>query len=95
MPKRYSPEIRRRVLELLKAGGKVAEVPADLGVSTRTIYNWRRLDRQRSQPGSEQHRSCRADRRASADRAARVGARGRSAGRGAAPRGGAPKGRSR
>jgi transposase-like protein len=44
MPKRYPPEFRRRVLELLKAGGAVAEVAADLGVSTQTIYNWRRQD---------------------------------------------------
>lgn len=30
MPKRYPPEFRRRVLELLKAGGSVTEVAADL-----------------------------------------------------------------
>lgn len=44
MPKRYPPEFRRRVLELLKAGGKVTEVAADLGVSAQTIYNWRRQE---------------------------------------------------
>jgi transposase-like protein len=42
MPKRYPPEFRRRVLELVKAGRPVSEVAADLGVSTQAIYNWRR-----------------------------------------------------
>jgi transposase-like protein len=39
MPKRYPPEFRRRVLELLKAGKSVTEVAVDLGLSTQTIYN--------------------------------------------------------
>lgn len=42
MPKRYPPEFRRRVLELVKAGRPVTEVAADLGVSSQAIYNWRR-----------------------------------------------------
>lgn len=42
MPKRYPPEFRRRVLELVRAGRPVTEVAADLGVSTQAIYNWRR-----------------------------------------------------
>ncbi len=41
---RYPPEFRRRVLELLRAGRSVSEVAADLGVSTQTIYNWRRQE---------------------------------------------------
>jgi transposase-like protein len=44
MPKRYPPEFRRRVLELVKAGRPVSEVAADLGVSTQAIYNWRRQE---------------------------------------------------
>ena len=44
MPKRYPPEFRRRVLELLKAGRSVTEVATDLGVSTQTIYNWCRQE---------------------------------------------------
>ncbi len=44
MPKRYPPEFRRRVLELLKSGRSVAEVAADLGVSAQAIYNWRRQE---------------------------------------------------
>ena len=41
MPRRYPPEFRRKVLDLLKAGRSVAEVSTDLGVSDQTIYNWR------------------------------------------------------
>ena len=45
MPYRYSPEFRRRVLDLLAVGRSVASLSADLGVSDQTIYNWRRQDR--------------------------------------------------
>jgi transposase-like protein len=41
----YPPEFRRRVLDLVEAGRKVAEVAHDLGISQQTIYNWRRQDR--------------------------------------------------
>ena len=41
----YPPEFRRRVLDLVEAGRKVAEVAEDLGISDQTIYNWRRQDR--------------------------------------------------
>jgi transposase-like protein len=41
----YPPEFRRRVLDLVEAGRKVAEVAHDLGISVQTIYNWRRQDR--------------------------------------------------
>jgi transposase-like protein len=41
----YPPEFRRRVLDLVEAGRKVAEVAEDLGISVQTIYNWRRQDR--------------------------------------------------
>ena len=44
MPYRYSPEFRRKVLDLLAAGRSVASLAADLGVSDQTIYNWRRQD---------------------------------------------------
>ncbi len=44
MPKRYPPEFRRRALELVKAGRSVAEVAADLGVSSQAIYSWRRQE---------------------------------------------------
>lgn len=41
----YPPEFRRRVLDLVETGRKVAEVAEDLGISDQTIYNWRRQDR--------------------------------------------------
>ena len=41
----YPPEFRRRVLDLVESGRKVAEVAEDLGISDQTIYNWRRQDR--------------------------------------------------
>src|SRR4051794_4288486 len=42
LPRRYPPEFRRRVLDLVAAGRPVAQVSADLGLSGQTIYNWRR-----------------------------------------------------
>lgn len=41
----YPAEFRRRVLDLVEAGRKVADVARDLQVSDQTIYNWRRQDR--------------------------------------------------
>jgi putative transposase len=41
----YSPEFRRKVLDLIEAGRKVVDVARDLGISSGTIYNWRRQDR--------------------------------------------------
>jgi putative transposase len=41
----YQPEFRRKVLDLIDAGRKVADVALDLGISTQTIYNWRRQHR--------------------------------------------------
>lgn len=44
MPKAYTPEFRRKVLDLLKAGRTVAQVAFDLQISEQTIYGWRRQD---------------------------------------------------
>ncbi|MCX5044616.1 IS3 family transposase [Aldersonia sp. NBC_00410] len=41
----YPPEFRRRVLDLVEAGRKVADVARDLGISDQTIYIWRRQER--------------------------------------------------
>ena len=41
MPHHYPAEFRQRVLALLDAGAKVADIAADLDVSANTIYNWR------------------------------------------------------
>ena len=43
--KGYPPEFRRRVVELVEGGRKVAEVAAGLGVSEQSIYTWRRQAR--------------------------------------------------
>lgn len=43
--KGYPPEFRRRVVELVEGGRKVAEVAADLGISEQSIYTWRRQAR--------------------------------------------------
>ena len=40
----YSTEFRRRVLDLVAAGPKVADVARDLGISDQIIYVWRRQD---------------------------------------------------
>ena len=40
----YPPEFRRRVLDLLVAGRKVADLARDLGVSNQTMYTWRRQE---------------------------------------------------
>src|SRR6266536_1874644 len=44
MPRRYPPEFRRRVLDLIGSGRKFADVARDLGVSGQTIYYWRKQD---------------------------------------------------
>jgi transposase-like protein len=41
----YSSEFRRRVLDLVEGGRKVAEIAIDLGISEQTIYTWRRQAR--------------------------------------------------
>ena len=45
MRRRYPPEFRRKVLDLLKAGRTVAELVRDLQISDQTIYDWRRQER--------------------------------------------------
>jgi len=44
VPRSYSPEFRRKVLDLLKAGRRVADLARDLQVSGQTIYVWRRQE---------------------------------------------------
>jgi transposase-like protein len=41
----YPPEFRRRAVELVEGGRKVAEVAANLEISEQTIYTWRRQAR--------------------------------------------------
>ena len=40
----YPAELRRRVIDLLATGRKVADVARDLGVSEHAIYGWRRQE---------------------------------------------------
>jgi transposase len=41
MPKSYSPEFRRRVIELCRPGGRrPREVAEELGVAEATVYRW-------------------------------------------------------
>lgn len=42
MPRSYPPGFRRKVLDLVATGRKVAEVARLLGISDQTIYVWRR-----------------------------------------------------
>jgi transposase-like protein len=44
VPKRYPPEFRRKVLDLVAAGRRVAQVATDLDISEQTIYVWRRQE---------------------------------------------------
>jgi transposase-like protein len=41
----YPAEYRRRVIDLVEGGRKIAEVSKELGVSQQTIYVWRRQAR--------------------------------------------------
>lgn len=41
----YPAEFRRRVIDLVEGGRKIAEVSTELGVSQQTIYVWRRQAR--------------------------------------------------
>lgn len=40
MPCRYSPEIRRQVVELAQAGTRVKQLSLTFGMSEATVYNW-------------------------------------------------------
>jgi len=40
----YPAELRRRVVDLLATGRKVADVARDLGISEQVIYGWRRQE---------------------------------------------------
>lgn len=44
MPRRYSPEFRRKVLDLLRSGRTVPQLVSALQISDQTIYNWRRQE---------------------------------------------------
>ena len=45
MPRRYPSEIRRQVVELARAGTRVAQLAVTFGMSEATIYMWIKQDR--------------------------------------------------
>lgn len=45
MPRRYPPEIRRQVVELARAGTRVAQLATTFGMTETTIYNWIKQDK--------------------------------------------------
>jgi transposase-like protein len=45
MPRSYPPELRRQVIELARAGTRVAQLAVTFGMSEVTIYNWLKQDR--------------------------------------------------
>ena len=45
MPRSYSPEVRRQVLELARAGTRVKQLASTFGMTEASIYNWLRQDR--------------------------------------------------
>ena len=40
MPRRYSVDVRRQVVELARAGTRVAQLAVTFGMTETTIYNW-------------------------------------------------------
>jgi transposase len=45
MPRRYSPEVRRQVLELAGVGTRVKQLALTFAISEATIYNWLKQDK--------------------------------------------------
>jgi transposase len=41
----YPGEFRQRVLDLVAAGRRIADIARDLGISDQTVYSWRRQER--------------------------------------------------
>lgn len=65
----YPPAFRRKVLDLLAAGRRIADVARDLGISDQTICAWRaqnRIDRSEA-PGLSNRREAGVGGRQAAD----------------------------
>ncbi len=45
MPQHVSPEVRRQVVELARAGTKVRQLATTFGVSQASVYSWLKQDR--------------------------------------------------
>jgi len=45
MPRSYSFDVRRQVIELARSGTRVSQLSATFGMTETTIYNWLKQDR--------------------------------------------------
>ncbi len=45
MPRSYPLELRRQVIELARAGARMAQLSVTFGMTETTIYNWLKQDR--------------------------------------------------
>ena len=45
MPKRYPPELRHQVVQLARAGTRVAQLAKTFGISEASIYMWLKQER--------------------------------------------------
>jgi transposase-like protein len=45
LPKRYSPELRDQIVQLARAGTKVAQLATTFGISEASIYTWLKQER--------------------------------------------------
>jgi transposase-like protein len=45
MPSRYPAEVRKQVVELARAGTRVAQLAETFGITQATIYNWLKQER--------------------------------------------------
>jgi transposase-like protein len=45
MPRQYSPEVRRQVIELARAGTKVKQLAVTFQMSEATVYSWLKQER--------------------------------------------------
>ena len=44
MPRRYTVELRRKVLDLIEVGRPVAEIAVQLDITAQIVYDWRNQD---------------------------------------------------
>jgi len=59
MPRSYRPELRRQVIELARAGTRVAQLSVTFGMTETTIYNWLKQDRIDRGGRGRSHTGCR------------------------------------
>ena len=60
MPARYPSAVRRQVVELARAGTRVAQLAETFGMTETTIYNWinqEKIDRGEMTPNPQLHKT--------------------------------------